>query len=128
MYWFKDWCDREPEVVVRWNEVPLDKLRWSNCIKSSIANMIMYQRNNRLEQQRTTQKIYKQLAPANGKYCNSQLSYNEIMWVTKARCDVLNLNVNKFEQNADKRCSLCNTNEVENVLHFIGKCPILKEF
>lgn len=50
------------------------------------------------------------------------------MWIIKARCDILGLNVNKFDQNSDKRCSLCNTNEVEDVLHFIGKCPVLKEF
>ena len=76
--------------------------------------------NQRLQKQRETEKFYNKLTPAAGAYCYGHLSSIEIMWIMKARCDMLGLNVNKFEPNADKRCSLC-SEKVENGLHFIGK-------
>lgn len=128
IFWFRGWCDREGELMVRWSDVPLEKTRWANCIKSSIENLKTNLRNKKLNQQNETQRIYKKLNPANGSYLMEHLNSFDVMWIIKARCDILGLNVNKFDQNADKRCSLCNTNEVEDVLHFIGRCPVLKEF
>ena len=108
LYWFKDWCDKENEMFVAWSDVPLEKPRWQNCVKASIENMKIYQKNQQLQKQRDTQKFYNKLTPAAGEYCHGNLSSTEITWTMKARCDMIGLNVNKFEQNADKRCSMCN--------------------
>ncbi|KAK9501525.1 hypothetical protein O3M35_012232 [Rhynocoris fuscipes] len=45
----------------------------------------------------------------------------------KLRGEVIHLNGYCFNKEI-KLCSLCNRREVENVIHFIGTCPILKEF
>lgn len=47
-----------------------------------------------------------------------------ISYIFKARCDLLELNGTRFQHQRSRICSLCNLNEIENILHFIGKCPI----
>ena len=52
---------------------------------------------------------------------------DNLSWILKARCDLIELNANRFQVNAPNECSLCNLNEQENIYHFIGHCPALKE-
>ena len=48
--------------------------------------------------------------------------------ILKIRCARLDLNASFLLCNTAGICSLCNLNEVENTLHFIGICPIYKAF
>ena len=37
---------------------------------------------------------------------------------------MLNLNSRSFLSNSDGLCTLCNMKALENILHFIGACPV----
>jgi hypothetical protein len=52
--------------------------------------------------------------------CNSTL----ISWLIKARTEIMYLN--KYV-NDTAWCSLCNLKEEEDVIHFIARCPVLRE-
>lgn len=76
-----------------------------------------------------TNRFYRNLDWNVGRlYMVGGIDQNKIMWLLRARSDLLNLNGNRFQANASKICSLCNVNEIENVQHFLGTCPILSEF
>uniref|UniRef100_A0A146M389 Retrovirus-related Pol polyprotein LINE-1 n=3 Tax=Lygus hesperus TaxID=30085 RepID=A0A146M389_LYGHE len=51
-----------------------------------------------------------------------------IRWIFKLRVEGLNLNYCPGRVSHDERCSLCNLNEREDIYHFVGVCPVLKEF
>ena len=46
--------------------------------------------------------------------------------ILKTRGGLLNLNTHLFNINSSNYCNLCNTNSIENTVHFIGICPIFR--
>lgn len=60
-------------------------------------------------------------------YFNKTKDKSTIQIILKARAGILNLNYTK-ENERNKQCSLCNMNEIEDVSHFLCRCPILNEF
>jgi len=73
-------------------------------------------------------RIYKELDYSKGlTYCNQTFSRNQITWIMKARGDLLWLNGSRFNEARSRLCSLCNLNEEEDINHFLGRCPVLRE-
>jgi len=76
---------------------------------------------------RQSARIYGKLDLTQGPVYFSQFDQIKSTIIFKARTETLMLNGNRFG-NADSRlCSMCNMQEEENVYHFIGTCPILRE-
>lgn len=74
-----------------------------------------------------TDRFYKYLDHTKGlKYMVDEHNQSTIMWIFKARCDMIELNGTRFTSNSIRLCSLCNLNETEDIQHFLGRCPILK--
>lgn len=74
-------------------------------------------------------RFYKYLNFNKGQeYIRDEFTQNQIMWIMKARCNLIQLNGTRFQNQGSKLCSLCNLREDESILHFIGQCPALKEF
>lgn len=74
-------------------------------------------------------RFYKYLNLSKGvNYINNKNNLTQISTIFKTRCDILPLNGNKFDISENRTCSLCNTREDENLIHFMAKCPILREF
>lgn len=61
-------------------------------------------------------------------YFNGISNQNDVMWIFKARCNLLKLNGSRFSTVNSKLCSLCNLREEETVQHFICRCPVLTCF
>lgn len=61
-------------------------------------------------------------------YMNEDNNTTVITTIFKTRCDLLGLKSNKFNLPENRKCSLCNTDENETLLHFMARCPILREF
>uniref|UniRef100_A0A6P7F7N7 Uncharacterized protein LOC114325777 n=1 Tax=Diabrotica virgifera virgifera TaxID=50390 RepID=A0A6P7F7N7_DIAVI len=61
-------------------------------------------------------------------YMRDEVSFNDIRWIFKIRCGVLYLNDRPGRADDRKKCALCNEREVEDILHFMGRCPILREY
>lgn len=74
----------------------------------------------------SSNRFYKNLNP-DIHYFGGRLKNSDITNIFRARTDLLNLNGNRFDANADKRCSLCNMNEEETLHHFLGVCPIMDD-
>ena len=80
-----------------------------------------------LRAQESHYKLYpllnKQLG--NKHYITDSNSTKLIKWVIKVRCNMLNLNF-KFWKTENILCPICNLKEEEDMVHFLGKCPIFK--
>ena len=75
------------------------------------------------------ESFYKNTNPTVGHfYFNGSHSQTSIIWIFKARCDLIELNGSRHSRRTNKICSLCNLKENENIQHFIGRCPILNNF
>lgn len=57
-------------------------------------------------------------------YFTDDNSIDFINIIFRSRCDLLPLNAAIFMGKSIKVCSLCNLNQIENVYHFIARCPI----
>ncbi|XP_075150786.1 uncharacterized protein LOC142224894 [Haematobia irritans] len=74
-------------------------------------------------------RIYKHLDYTRGtSYMSHSYKQNEITWILKARSGMIYLNGSRYTTDGeyDNHCTLCNLREIENIHHFLGKCPILK--
>lgn len=58
----------------------------------------------------------------------SNFSPRVVSLIIKARGGLLNLNARSFRNNTVGICTLCNLDASENTTHFIGVCPVYKEF
>jgi len=76
-----------------------------------------------------TRQTYKQLCyNLNEKnYFNEEYKIEAIRVIFKARGELLMLNFRPYISGANSNCTLCNMQLTEDVRHFIGVCPILKE-
>lgn len=125
IFWFKEWLEMEAVLNIRWADLPLDSQRWQYCIKAALENYKVKFYQKCLDRKRTSsQRFYKNL--------DHQVSYihqiqraKDIMIIARARCDVLGLNANSFDSNMNKRCTLCNSQEIEDIRHFLGSCEFL---
>lgn len=59
-------------------------------------------------------------------YFNDRFSISLISSIFKTRGELLRLNYQPYGPEGSIECSLCNLRATENVLHFLGTCPILK--
>lgn len=97
-----------------------------------VLKLLMALRNNNygenLKRKDQTNRIYRNLdAKAGETYINMEHSAEDIMWIFKARLDLIELNANRFGVNLSRICSICNMNEVENLYHFLGRCVAYKD-
>lgn len=101
-----------------WNE---QQFMLINCLKAN------YHRG-RIRKLNHSESFYKNLDPTVGQVYFQNDNQTNIMWIFKARCDLIELNGSRHSRRSLKKCSLCNTDETENIQHFIGKCPILNSY
>lgn len=52
---------------------------------------------------------------------------NKVRWIFKARTGMVGLNDCPWKTGNERICSLCNMKEEEDITHFLGRCPILRE-
>lgn len=60
-------------------------------------------------------------------YFNRNYSIHKISTICKIRGELWQLNYMAHRPDLPSYCSLCNLREHETVIHFLGKCPILRE-
>jgi len=49
-------------------------------------------------------------------------------WILRVRLGMIGLNDVIWRNETSRLCSLCNLNENENIVHFIGVCPMYKNY
>ena len=60
-------------------------------------------------------------------YFRDELSVREISMMVRLRAEILNLNYIPHRADLPVICNICNRMEREDVVHFLGKCPTLRE-
>jgi hypothetical protein len=129
VFWFEHWCNMESLTYVQWRSVSLNKQRWNFCIKAAVQNYSVSDFNKRVSQKNSSIRRFYRKLKHNVDYINAaNLKTADVRFILRARCDLLGLNGNRLNAGAETRCSLCNLNADENLLHFVGRCPILREF
>ena len=74
-----------------------------------------------------SERFYKEIYTQN---INPYLDINDrtkVVYIFKIRTDLLLLNGTRFSGQDQLLCTLCNRKEIEDIEHFIAKCPILSE-
>ena len=126
IYWAKEWNDLCTSAQIDMNSFA----SVSDLSLNLIERLKITERNENISKAHNSQ--FHDLYPKLEYDAISQLVQNFQSWPTglilKARCGMLDLNARSFLSNTAGICSLCNLNEVENTLHFIGICPIFKSF
>lgn len=61
-------------------------------------------------------------------YFHDRYSLEAISAIFKTRGELLHLGYMPYKDALDEQCTLCNLRVREDVFHFLGICPILKEF
>lgn len=61
-------------------------------------------------------------------YFKNEYSLQNISLIMKYRCGLIYLNASPWRTEGSRLCSLCNLSEDEDLMHFLGICPILSEF
>lgn len=83
----------------------------------------------RLQRASLTQTFYRNLNFTRSQYYfMNENDSRLVMWIFKARCDLIKLNGTRFSTSNSQECSMCNTREIETIQHFICICPILNNF
>lgn len=49
----------------------------------------------------------------------------KVRWIFKARGGLIGLNASIWRKNERRLCTMCNMREVEDIIHFLGRCPVL---
>ncbi|XP_075170471.1 uncharacterized protein LOC142242833 [Haematobia irritans] len=107
----------------------LTKQNWVQNTQRLVQSLHTKQFNNSVAKAINSDRFYNKLEPTlGGSYLVEHLSQDEMMWIFKARGDMIALNSNRFQIHTNPKCSMCNTDEIENIQHFLGRCPALKEF
>lgn len=121
-----------------WSEstnVPIENLfrtaqDWSTTTTILVNNLKRKSYTEKIDRARASEsRFYRFLNPEIGiEYMQDVWKLDKIAIIMKTRADVLPLNGNVFRNAARHQCTLCNLREVENLQHFIARCPVLQEF
>jgi len=87
-----------------------DPSQWSQCSKNILAHMIHRSLNYDL---------------GLDNYFTDAFTVEKIRTIFMARGEILPLSFIRNVTASDTVCPICNMREQENVVHFIGRCPIL---
>uniref|UniRef100_A0A6P7FAX7 Uncharacterized protein LOC114326512 n=1 Tax=Diabrotica virgifera virgifera TaxID=50390 RepID=A0A6P7FAX7_DIAVI len=117
--WRRDWENLGERWGVEFNTEWENRNFWEHKLEQVIGAIRVGIRERALE--RATRS----------NFCNHYrelMGLNDIRWIFKIRCGVLYLNDRPGRADDRKKCALCNEKEVEDILHFMGRCPILREY
>lgn len=129
LFCFKEMSVLQSKFEIFWNLKDLDRNLWNIKCQELINKIKFTLMNEHLLKVSNTNRIYKYLDITVGvRYINNITTPKHIMWIFKARSDLIELNATRFSEHRSKLCSLCNIREDENIEHFLGKCPVLKEY
>lgn len=128
---FKDWENIATKYNLSFNLDADNIPQWRILMQKFIWDVEQELRKESIAEAEssTTRELYKQLNHHQINYLNltPNLSTAQISLVIRVRGELLKLNWMPHRNDLPLHCSLCNTMEYEDVIHFLGACPILKE-
>lgn len=127
IFWAKSLKELEECHGIENANTALEHAAWSSRFAELLSKISTNNKHKMwLRAFQSSSRIYKSLDHNIGQhYFNITSARNKIMWIFKSRCGLIALHNNNGNLNI---CTLCNLNECENMQHFIGRCPILREY
>ncbi|XP_037930894.1 uncharacterized protein LOC119665730 [Teleopsis dalmanni] len=116
---------------INWNQQTASRNLWKANNELLLTFLKADLREKYISKSQQTNRIYKDLTPSLGKEYIADITHiKNITWILKARSSMIELNGNRFDIYTSRSalCSMCNLDETEDIVHFLGRCPILQEF
>lgn len=129
IFWAKTIETLAYQVNISTSNIDINTQEWIREM-DDMSNKLKIQnyRQKRRSANASETRFYRFLNPEVGiEYMANSRNLDQISILMRTRADVLPLNGNYHGNEETKLCTLCNTREVENMQHFIAKCPILCE-
>lgn len=125
---FKDWENTANKYNIRLNLTESNLPEWTPSIFRFLSDVEqgMKREYTTMATNSSSRLIYKSLTYEQN-YIYSNLSVAQISIIFRTRGELLKLNYMPHRNDLPLRCGICNTGEKEDIAHFIGTCPILKE-
>lgn len=130
IFWYEDWCNKFQNEQVNWENYVLNMDWWKN----NEIKTLEWERNKQIQENKqeakfSTYGLYNKLDYTKGyTIFSDKYSKEKIAWTFKARAGLIGLNASKWRLDEQRTCSMCNLGEEETIVHFLGICPVLKEF
>lgn len=128
-FWFSEWVRMGRSVSVDMSDLAftLDEDVWKGRSERLLGELYEAGRLRMLSLAgKSTHGLYGRLNYECGMlYVANEVSIDRIAWVLRARGGMIGLNGCPWRSDRRKLCSMCNRNEIEDVLHFLGMCPVL---
>lgn len=129
IYWYAEWSNWAESL-----DVPLD-IDNTVSIRGQVNDLLenLHLKNLQVMVEAARQGVhhdlYNQLNYGGlGSYFADGMDIRTIRVIFRARGGLLQLNTRSWGRAERMVCSLCNLNEPEDMFHFLGICPILKQF
>lgn len=114
---------------IEWMLDDLQSNQWYNKVNTFLENIYNIKIKEKREKISASNRIYKYLdTQLENSYITDQFTINEIMYIFKARSNLIELNGTRFDTSRSKMCSLCCMNVEEDLYHFMAVCPILRQY
>lgn len=129
--WFKNWMDiaRESGIIATLDIEDIGS--WQDSMYEVIKRLDEQIRTNYLQEASDSlyRTIYSRLEHnlQDINYFRDSCSVDEISTIFRLRGELLSLNFIPQRQDLPILCSICNLREREDILHFLGRCPVLRE-
>ena len=127
VFWAKEWNQLGNPFDISWNSMNLDVNEWENKGIELFKQLLLADNISFNASIQNSQRFYKELITVNIPAYVNLNDRNKVMYIFKARSDLLVLNGTRFTRENPRNCTLCNLRELETTEHFIAKCPILSE-
>lgn len=129
IFWYKEW-----DCWLQKFNIRLD-LEKPELLKEQVAQLLvkMEEFNTQTSMESASQSIHHDLynelkyfgIPS---YFTDEFDLKSIRVIFRARGGLLNLNTRLWAGNGTMMCTICNMNEPEDMKHFLGMCPIFKNY
>lgn len=127
VYWYEQIDALANEVNTTRVSECSTKESWEQLRFDILSGLKLKELQNHLEKAATTNRFYSKLNYTRPQsYFEISNNTTAISYIFKVRSDLLELNGTRFQQLRSRDCSLCNLDQIENILHFIAICPILR--
>lgn len=127
--WFRDWLELAEEANI--NLAPDEYQRWKPALYHLISQV---DEKCRLGYALQAEESIYRMSYSKLNYNLNQRNYfrddlptEHISLIFRLRGELLNLNYIPHREDLPLLCELCNMGERENIFHFMGRCPVLRE-
>lgn len=128
--WYRDWIELAQSCGMELNLDPEAHQNWKPILTELILKLDLQYRDNCCTEaaESTHRRVYSRLSyNLDCNYFRDEYSTEVISMMVKLRGELIQLNFIPHRSELPVLCGICNKAEREDVFHFMGRCPTLRE-